>query len=159
MGPCFDGCVGRQQIKKFVRLRGGGDDEYLQPRTCQQVRARAGACCVCCAVWLVHPSSATQVTLHAAAGPVTVLWSDGKWLPSPASAALYIALAFRFLSRFVDDLYAINCPLLSSLTYTSQSFPGFPEFTGIYPPALKPTGSGASLDFLDVTISPTGPGD
>ena len=87
---------------------------------------------------LVHLSSATLVTLHTATGPVTVFWSDGNWLPSPASVALYVAHAFRFLSRFVDDLYAINCPLLSSLTYPSQSLPGFPEFTGIHPPRPFP---------------------
>ena len=108
-------------------------------------------------VQLVHPACVTHTLLPLANS--TLCFASSPLPPTPAHVALFIADSFRFLSRFVDDLYTLNNPLFPLLTYTNQSLPGFPFLCGVYPPtlSLKTTASGPSVPFLDLTICPAAP--
>ena len=69
--------------------------------------------------------------------------------------ALLLQRAFLLTSRFLDDISSINNPYFQELLYNNQTFADTP-IRGIYPPQLniKTTGSGLSVDYLNVTVKP-----
>ena len=82
----------------------------------------------------------------------------------PPDSQLHIAAhrvghAFTLTRRYIDDLGSINNPYLRHLLYNNIVF--YDEIHGIYPRCLtlKLVQRGASMDYMDSTIGPSGRGN